>query len=73
MTNIVVFHVILQKVASFVEQTEGDDSLHDTNTLSSKDTSETKGGHVSKHFLDGFGNGIRLALDGRRLHDNFQT
>ena len=54
MSNIVIFHVILQKVASLMEQTEGNDSLHDTDTLSTEDSTKTKGGHIVEHFPDRF-------------------
>ena len=72
-TNIVILHIVLQKVSALVEQTEGNDRLHNTDTLSTKDAAQSKGGHIVEHFLDGFRDRVRLALDGGRLHNDFET
>jgi len=71
--NIALLEVILKIMPTLVKQSQRNDSLHDTNTLSTKDTSHTKRGHILGHFLDGLDGGNALARNAVGLHNHFQS
>ena len=73
MVDVVLLEGVLQEVSAFMEQTETDDSLGDTDTLSTEDATETELGRIVDDLLDGLHDTDRLATDLRGLHDDLET
>ena len=71
--DVVALEGILQEHAALMEERQGDDSLHDTDSLSTKDTPQSELGRVSRHFLEGIDCRDGLASDGVGLHNDLET
>ena len=73
MVNVVLLEDILKEVTSLVEETQTNNGLGNTDTLTSEDTSKTELRRILNHFSDGLDDGDALAGNLGSLHDNLQS
>mmetsp|Transcript_46933 Transcript_46933/g.87138 ORF Transcript_46933/g.87138 Transcript_46933/m.87138 type:complete len:232 (+) Transcript_46933:269-964(+) len=71
--DVVRLEGILAPHPSLMEESQRNDSLRNTNTLTTEHATKSKLRRVTCHLLARFHDTNRLALDGTCLHDNFKT